>query len=84
MKKLLLSLAVVAMVAAVACNGGKEAREKAVKDSLLKDSIMKDSIKKVQDAEAAAAKMKADSAAKADSIKAAEEAAKKGGKKAKK
>lgn len=83
MKKLLLSLAVVAMVAAVACNGKAE-REKFVKDSLMKDSLMKDSIKKVQDAEAAAAKMKADSAAKADSIKAAEEAAKKGGKKAKK
>lgn len=83
MKKLLLSLAVVAMIAAVGC-GNEAAKKKAHDDSVTKDSIMKDSIAKVQAAEAAAAKVKADSIAKADSIKAAEEAAKKGGKKVKK
>jgi len=81
MKKLLLSLAVVAMIATVSCdNGAKKAQ--ALKDSLTKDSIMKDSVAKVQAIEAAAAKVKQDSIAKADSIKAAEEA-KKGGKKKK-
>jgi len=84
MKKLVLSLAVVAMVAMVSCGGGEAARKQFVKDSLAKDSVMKDSIVKVEAAAAAAQKVKADSIAKADSTAKAEEAAKKGGKKAKK
>lgn len=65
MKKLLLSLAVVAMVA-VSCTSGDDAAQK-LADSLRQDSLMKDSIAKVEAAQAEAAAKLADSL-KQDSI----------------